>query len=240
MKIQYLGDSKDSFTWDYLDFLTRGLKYAELGIVWMMTPGDGGKQGSTAPERFPARPEILALCHRLRAKRDPAMIHSLPKVTGANYTVTCSDHEPAFDSSRRHAYFKINHDAERLVMFVDPDNGFEPAGSCSDKHIRYTETSTLLQRLPAGSVLTVLQHFRRIRFDKDFSAICERLDALDAGIYASALYWHSIMMVSLTLSASTSAQVEVVNDEYCLLTRSQCGKDVVTRLSSRRTGRVPR
>jgi hypothetical protein len=38
MKRQYLGDSKDSFKWDYLHFFVEKLGYSQLKIAWMMTP----------------------------------------------------------------------------------------------------------------------------------------------------------------------------------------------------------
>jgi len=40
MKKQYLGDSKDSFKWDYHDFLAGELNYPVLNIMLMMTPDD--------------------------------------------------------------------------------------------------------------------------------------------------------------------------------------------------------
>ena len=71
MKRQYLGDSKDSFKWDYLDFLVEALALPQLKIVWMMTPDDGGSDGKTSPERFLARPEVLRFCNSLKATRNP-------------------------------------------------------------------------------------------------------------------------------------------------------------------------
>ena len=41
MKRQYLGDSRDSFKWDYHRHLVPALGARELQIVWMMAPGDG-------------------------------------------------------------------------------------------------------------------------------------------------------------------------------------------------------
>jgi hypothetical protein len=35
MKRQYLGDSKDSFKWDYLDFMTRTLGFHYFQVVWI-------------------------------------------------------------------------------------------------------------------------------------------------------------------------------------------------------------
>jgi hypothetical protein len=60
MKRQYLGDSKDSFKWDYHDFMTRTLGFHYFQVVWMMTPDDKGSHGQTVPERFPARLKFSA------------------------------------------------------------------------------------------------------------------------------------------------------------------------------------
>ena len=38
MKLQYLGDSKDSFKWDYHDYLATSLKFSTLKVIFMMTP----------------------------------------------------------------------------------------------------------------------------------------------------------------------------------------------------------
>lgn len=78
MKHQYLGDSKDSFKWDYHHFLVEELGYSQLKVAWMMTPDDHGPDGKMSPERFPARPEILAFCNRLRSYREPSLLSELP------------------------------------------------------------------------------------------------------------------------------------------------------------------
>ena len=49
MKLQYLGDSKDSFKWDYHDFLVAELGYPLLNIALMMTPDDAGNDGQSHP-----------------------------------------------------------------------------------------------------------------------------------------------------------------------------------------------
>ena len=59
MKLQYLGDSKDSCTWDYHDYLTDALGFELLNILLMMTPDDNTNEGKTKPDRFPARREII-------------------------------------------------------------------------------------------------------------------------------------------------------------------------------------
>ena len=88
MKRQYLGDSRDSFKWDYHHFLVPALGLGKLQVVWMMTTDDGGGDGKTAPELFPARREILGFCNALRDSRDPRELARLPATTGESYKVT--------------------------------------------------------------------------------------------------------------------------------------------------------
>ena len=56
MKLQYLGDSKDAFKWDYLDFLAKQMGMSELLIVPMLTPEETNKkkknEGQTDPCLF--------------------------------------------------------------------------------------------------------------------------------------------------------------------------------------------
>jgi len=65
MKLQYLGDSKDSFKWDYHDYLTETIGFKLLNILFMMTPDDNTNEGNTKPDWFPARDEIIQFCKEL-------------------------------------------------------------------------------------------------------------------------------------------------------------------------------
>jgi hypothetical protein len=87
LKLQYLGDSKDSFKWDYHDYLMTELNYPLLTIALMMTPDDGGNHGTSHPSLFPARREIIHLCDCLRERRDIEDIKRLPLNTGSSYKV---------------------------------------------------------------------------------------------------------------------------------------------------------
>lgn len=79
MKLQYLGDSKDSFKWDYHDFLVSKLEYPLLNIALMMTPDDGGNDGKTEPSSFPAKGEIIEFCHSLKENQSIDLIKNIPK-----------------------------------------------------------------------------------------------------------------------------------------------------------------
>ena len=158
MKRQYLGDSKDSFKWDYLDFLVRTLGYANLQIAWMMTPDDSSPDGRTAPELFHARPEILKFCNSLRSLRDPDRLSELPTSTGAGYGVTLHGSDKYFDNNHRNSYFSGIDGSTDKVLFLDPDNGFEPERSYSEKHVLYSEVDRLIKTISPHSVITVFQH----------------------------------------------------------------------------------
>lgn len=210
MKLQYLGDSKDSFKWDYHDHLVRSLAYGKLTIAWYMTPDDGGTHGSTAPELFPARPEVLQLCHDLRASRAPALLSGLTIRTGAPYVVGFHQAGDGSIAGDGEAFFKGCSAGDDEVLFLDPDNGFEPERSSSDRHVRYPDLERLLQASAPGAVITIFQHHRRKKFPEDFARIRERL----ISGHSCALYWHSLMFVCVSNSAEVIARVRDINRSY--------------------------
>lgn len=210
MKRQYLGDSKDSFKWDYHHFLVDALGYNQFKIAWMMTPDDHGSDGKTPPELFPARSEVLAFCNRLRSCREPSRLSELPATTGAGYSVSFHKPDHHLDGNNRDSYFSAIELRPSQVLFLDPDNGFEPERSFSEKHVRYAEVENIIKEAPSNSVVTVFQHHRRKKFPEDFSRIRERLRIG----YATAIYWHSLMFVSMSSSAETISRINEINREY--------------------------
>lgn len=213
MKLQYLGDSKDSFKWDYHNFLVEALGYKRFKIVWAMTPDDNGPDGKSVPELFPARQEILQLCNELRHTRDTGLLFALPSKTGAHYTVKFHGTDNSKSVGADHSFFSGIATAPDEVIFLDPDNGFEPERSSGNKHVRYADIDELIRRMNPSSVVTVFQHHRRKKFPEDFARIRERL----LGGYSTAIYWHSLMFVSLSPSAKTVQRVSEINQEYAKL-----------------------
>jgi hypothetical protein len=210
MKRQYLGDSKDSFKWDYLDFLVVAIGYSRLNIVWMMTPDDTSTSGRTLPELFPARPEILRLCTLLRQSRAPALLSELPSRTGAHYEVIFHNANEFFTADNRSRYFSnIKIDANQVV-FLDPDNGFEPERHVTEKHVCYSEIHHIIQTISPTSVVELFQNQRRKSFVDDFARIRQRLQSG----YATAIYWRSMMLVGLAPTLGTIAQIRNINYEY--------------------------
>jgi hypothetical protein len=210
VKRQYLGDSKDSFKWDYHDFLATALGFPRLHVALMLTPDDGGSDGRSNPERFPARAPVLDFCGDLRASRDIGAIAGLPRRTGAPYRLTLHKLDQQFTEENRAEYFSGLDGGGDALVFLDPDNGFEPDRSCSDKHVRYGEVVGILGQLSAGSVVTVFQHFRRVPFPDDFARIRRRLEAL----HSTAVYWQSLMFVAAGKSERAIRQVAAANRDY--------------------------
>jgi hypothetical protein len=210
MKRQYLGDSKDSFKWDYLDYLTTRLEAPMLQVAWMMTPDDRSSDGQTRPEVFPARREVVELCRILRTSRDPELPSVLPDRTGSSYQLVLGESAPAFQNSRRQSYFDELDLQPEQVLFLDPDNGMEPERSFNEKHVRYAELRRLLARIADASVITVFQHHRRKRFSDDFARIRERVGT----VCMTAIYWHTLMFITVGRSESRIESVRRVNSGY--------------------------
>ena len=209
MKKQYLGDSKDSFKWDYHDFLAGELNYPVLNIMLMMTPDDESNYGKTHPTLFPARKEILDFCDDLRNGRKVNLINSLPGRTNSNYTVNLHNNDSHITNNNRKTYFSELSDIEEQLLFLDPDNGFEPEKS-SEKHVLYSDLSYILEQISERSVVSVFQIFRHEAFTKTFARIKERLN----NSHSTAIYWRSLMFVAISKSEGTIKRVSDANKEY--------------------------
>lgn len=216
MKLQYLGDSKDSFKWHYHDYLTNRIGYPVLNILLMMTPDDHSNDGKTLPDLFPADREILSFCTKLRTHRDLSLIPDLPTETGSNYRVILHKPDCLLTKQNRKAYFTGLTNNEDQVVLLDPDNGFEPGKKFNEKHVTYSEITTILDQLSSRSVVSVFQHFRRVKFIDDYARIRERLSSLDTSIYTTALYWHQLMFVLVSRSEKAINKVRRINEDYAL------------------------
>src|SRR4030042_1762143 len=209
MKLQYLGDSKDSFKWDYHDYLTQEFRYPFLNIALMMTPDDESNEGKSHPSLFPARSEIIEFCKHLREKRGLEEIRCLHEKKGSNYTVEFLNGSTFITNQNRSQYFSGLSANTKQLLFLDPDNGFEPEKS-SERHVLYSDIASLIGQISNDSVISVFQHFRRKSFVEDFARIKHRLYSG----YATAIYWHSLMFVATGKSQKVIAQVSEANKKY--------------------------
>ena len=210
MKRQYLGDSKDSFKWDYHDYLVSELGYPALVIALMMTPDDSSNEGKSNPSLFQARKGIINFCNELRKTRSLDSIRSLPLKTGNSYAVALHRGDEYFTMQNRNQYF-LNFDSQfDQVILLDPDNGFEPEKSLKDKHVSYSEITKILRQTSENSVISVFHHFRRIKFVEDYARIFERLEEG----YSTAIYWNFLMFVAVSKSREAISKVMLANRKY--------------------------
>jgi len=217
MKLQYLGDSKDSFKWDYHDYLAQELCYPLLNIALMMTPDDTSNDGKSHPSLFPARGEIVEFCKQLREKRNIDALQRLPETTGSHYTVKLHNGSTFITNQNRRQYFSGLSTTTKQLLFLDPDNGFEPEKSYSDKHVLYSDIASLLEQISDDSVISVFQHSRRKPFVEDFAKIEQQLHSR----YATAIYWNLLMFVAIGKSQKVITQVSEANKKYCKNTSGQ-------------------
>jgi hypothetical protein len=224
MKLQYLGDSKDSFKWDYHDYLTSKLGYPFLNILLMMTPDDKSNDGKTHPSRFPARDKIIDFCGTLKELRNLDFISELPSRTGSKYVVKLHKPNVYITHQSRTSYFSGVMAEYDQVVLLDPDIGFQPEKRFDEKHVLYSEVDSLLKQISSGSVISVFQHFRRKRFTEDFECIRHHLSEFSI-YYATAICWHSLMFVCISKSKETIEKVLRVNRNYSNLLKKTDGSD---------------
>ena len=215
MKKQYLGDSRDSFKWDYHDHLTHTFGCPQLKIVLMLTENDKTTHGKKKPTDYPARKEVLSFCEELQEKRDPALLRSLPEKTGASYSVEFHNGGHIFTTTSRRDYFEGFNSDKDQVVFIDPDTGFEPEKSrYCEKHVQFCEVNRILEQISSESVVSIFQYARQGQskgeFEKRYESIRSRLSGLTA-----AIYWDvSVMFVLLSRSKNSIRQIRRINGDY--------------------------
>ena len=228
MKLQYLGDSKDCFKWDYLNFLMSKLGYPVLNVVPMMTAQDGGTHGRTKADEFKnAEQEIRSLCSELNKMKESRQ----KKIAGDDkraiqkfidsvrmslpYQIEFHKAEEFITANNRQSYFEGFDNAREQIVFADPDTGFEPE-KCSNEHIKYTELVQILEEISDDSIIVVFQNFRRKNFEEHFKEIEKRItEEARTTVSLTAVYWNGrVMFVSVTKSESLRKRLIRVNGEY--------------------------
>ncbi len=209
MKLQYLGDSKDSFKWDYHDFLISSLGYEAFEIYPMLTPNDGSSEGNTKYDFYPARNNILSFCKHINERKELNLIKELPNYTNNQYKVRLNNFEIFFDNKNRAQYWK-ELQTDKTVIFLDPDNGIQPNKSLNEKHVSFSEIDRLLKVTANESVISIFHHFRRVTFERDFNNILLSLPKC----YATSIYWQHVMFVLLSKSDKIINDIQNLNIEY--------------------------
>ena len=116
-------------------------------------------------------------------------------MTGANYRLEIHRPDDIFQDDQRANYFSnIARDADQ-VIFLDPDNGFEPKNR-TDKHVGFADVESILDQVSQESVVTVFQYHRRKAFEHDLRDIRRRI----VSGFSTAIYEKNVMFVSISRS----------------------------------------
>ena len=230
MKRQYLGDVKDAFKWDYLDFLTRELGMQLLNILLMLTPDDETNEGESNPCLFPA-PRIWPFCEQLREKKDFGLLCSLPNCVRAagpcdlQYEVRLHNGEDTFcnANAERQKYFSGIARETAQVVFADPDVGFEPKSGGSDKHILFSDVDRILKQISQESIVVVFQHAWRTfsSFREHYEKIIREALCISDSQSATAIFWSNKAMFVVVGNAERIKKVREINRRYMQLRRVQ-------------------
>ena len=217
MKEQYLGDAKDAFKWDYLDFLAKEMG-SDLYIVPMLTPNDRTRQGESLPREFPASGDIWKFCDYLRERKKLEQLHELPTYTNGNYVVHLHKHKPnEFCHSKRDSYFNNMPSGEKHILFLDPDIGFEPREAC-EKHVKYSDIKTIWRQTSKDAIVVIFQHAWRnnhCTFSNHYKTIDEKLKFHIPLVCSTALFWpNKVMLVAIGKSPAQIEKVREANGKY--------------------------
>ena len=232
MNLKFLGDKKDEFKWDYLDFLTESLNIALLNIFLMETLPRERKKWETG---FPAKPEILKFCGELWECGKIGQIRALPKRTGAGYAVELHRESECFATlhtkGKRGDYFAGISSARLQVIFLDPDNGFAPPPPSRTKnsHVKCGEVKDILERSHSDSIIVVFQHAKQaglegkgryfyVPFAEHYAEIQKQLPLTDSQS-ATAIFWCNEVMFVILGGSAQIEKVREINRAYQKLPR---------------------
>jgi hypothetical protein len=166
VRLQFLGDARDAFKWDFIHFLVTGANpaFRRLVFVPMLTPDDpGSTHGQLPASRYDCEPQIRVFMNRLREEpRTMARVAELGRLPGLpRFRVAV--HAPSRFLGfgwERSAYWRslVDRDMEGAVVLIDPDNGLEGRQQAGPLHIRCGELQRILDSSKPPPVVAVYQH----------------------------------------------------------------------------------
>lgn len=178
MKNQYFGDVRDLFKYDLIqEVMEQSPALRQFSFIPMLTENDGRSDGNkritndkSLQDRLGSQNSELVDCLRkydtiAPDDRDFREIGDFFEDKGIRTAIYHpADHLPEdyFTHGGRDVYFSgiPNDYLASALVFVDPDNGLE-VKKPSEKHIRYPEIMSLLERMSDDSLLMIYQHFPR-------------------------------------------------------------------------------
>ena len=218
MKLQYLSDSRDAFKWDLSHWLcTRSAPpYSHFLFVPMLTPDDPlPTDGRTPHERFDCRPEIRTFLTSLSGTRSlDAVCHLGAIDPDHHFEVVISPADRCVGAGQDRAHYWTGWSSDGfsdVLVFVDPDNGFETRTQKGEKWVRHAEVEWLLNTLPDSSGVIVYQHRPRQRWEEAFKELREQLHYAP---FASAVFEPNLAFVILTRTTGAARRLEAAARGY--------------------------
>lgn len=211
MKLQYLGDSRDSFKWHYHDCLVNGMEARNLDIIPMLLPNDETGQGNTHAQEFHSTPEIQKFCEYLRGKPFLHSIEKLPVFVNSKYRVRIHKQFEKYTYRNSRKYFEGIDIGN--VTFIDPCTGIETKNG-KDEHISFADLSYLIDVLPKCAVISVYQHKQRRTFQDTYNDIKHRMVTEHQHTKLTAIHNQHVMFVQITICNGRLEKVRDINQAY--------------------------
>ena len=220
MKLQYLGDARDAFKWDLLQWIcTRSSPaFSELVFVPLLTPDvQGSREGRTPHHWFRCRDFICQFVTSLREEPRTLERISMLGAVEANKEFHVSIFSPkrCIGSGAKRAEYWSGFEPSKMknsVVFFDPDNGFETKTRRGIKWIRHKELKNLFAQFPATSVVVIYQHRPQRRTWPDlFADFAAKLDYVHAAIAA---HEANLAFIAMAGNASAGQRVAAAIQRY--------------------------
>jgi hypothetical protein len=219
VKNQYFGDNKDLFTYDLIMQIMQAGLVEHFTFIPMLTENDGSRHGGRI-KRAQARAGTLNSklmlfldeCVR-EEKRSIEQLSAFFEKQDIKMTIYKGN--GYFSHQERQKYFKqIGSELlSKSLAFVDPDIGLEVRNS-GEKHILYSETKNLYDRMDNSSILMLYQHFPREEHAQYLHRMVEILKEKISGDYPVCIDNDEIIFFFLTKDKSLEDSLIAVIRDY--------------------------
>lgn len=178
VKNQFFGDKRDYFKYSLLEHLLSGItELTQLTCAWMLTTPSANSHGNLSLVPCRGYEELATFLTEARhaGRRD---VREIARYYSSRCRFNSYGDDPAlpFGFERKTYFNDIPADLfQSALLFVDPDNGMEPATGAKAAHLTYEEARSLFSRLTGHSIFVVYQHLPRRRPDDYWPEVAQRL-----------------------------------------------------------------
>jgi len=182
MKNQYFGDRNDFFKYDLVLTLIEKIDSLKcFTFIPMLTQDDGSGDGGLTDYDGRRRKELesfLKSCIRKSNRNIKNLYSFFSNYENPEYHAY-KDDEYFLHAGRKQYFDGVDSSIfYRAAILIDPDNGFEVKSMRSGnghKYLKYSELSTLYDRMDSESLILVYQHIPRTRREDYFAKIGQKI-----------------------------------------------------------------